>query len=120
MIERIPGLPKNVLGFTARGTVTADDYESVLIPAVESVLARQDKVRFLYHIGKDCSGFEAGAMWDDAKIGLRHLARWERVAVVTDTEWIRAAVKVFGILMPGHVHVFHDGELEQATRWVSE
>ena len=120
MIERIPGLPENVLGFAASGRVTADDYESVLIPAVESVLARREKVRFLYHIGKDCSGFEAGAMWDDAKIGLRHLASWERVAVVTDIEWIRAAVKVFGILMPGHVRVFHDGELDQATGWVSE
>ena len=31
MIERIPGLPENVLGFAAKGTVTADDYESVLI-----------------------------------------------------------------------------------------
>ncbi len=120
MIERIPGLPENVLGFAASGRVTADDYESVLIPAVESVLAHREKVRFLYHIGKGCSGFEAGAMWDDAKVGLRHLASWERVAVVTDIEWIRAAVKVFGILMPGHVRVFHNSELDQAMRWVSE
>ena len=32
MVEKIPGLPDNVLGFTAKGTVTADDYESVIIP----------------------------------------------------------------------------------------
>ncbi len=120
MIERIPGLPENVLGFAASGRVTADDYEAVLIPAVEAVFARREKVRFLYHIRKDCSGFEAGAMWDDAKVGLRHLASWERMAVVTDIEWIRAAVKIFGILMPGHVRVFYDDALEQATRWVSE
>ena len=29
MVERIPDLPANVLGFTATGTVTASDYESV-------------------------------------------------------------------------------------------
>jgi hypothetical protein len=120
MIERMTGLPENVLGFSAKGKVTAEDYESVIIPAVESALAQREKLRFLYHIGKDCSGFEAGAMWDDAKIGLRHLASWERMAVVTDIEWIRAAVKIFGILMPGHVRVFHDGQLGDATRWVGE
>jgi SpoIIAA-like len=120
MIERIPGLPENVLGFDATGKVTADDYETVIIPAVEALFARERKARFLYHIGKGCTGFEAGAMWDDAKIGLRHLASWERMAVVTDTEWIRAAVKAFGILMPGHVRVFHDGQLDEAKRWVAE
>jgi hypothetical protein len=120
MIERIPGLPENVLAFAAKGKVTAEDYESVIIPAVESLLAHQRKARFLYHIGKDCSGFEAGAMWDDAKVGLRHLASWERVAVVTDTGWIRAAVKAFGILMPGHVRVFDEAELDAAKRWISE
>ena len=30
MIEKIADLPGNVLGFTASGKVTADDYESVL------------------------------------------------------------------------------------------
>ena len=53
MVERIPGLPDTVLGFTAKGTVTANDYESVIIPAVEAVFSRQSKVRFLYHLGED-------------------------------------------------------------------
>jgi hypothetical protein len=36
MIVEIPGLPDNVLGFAAKGTVTANDYETVLLPAVEA------------------------------------------------------------------------------------
>ena len=47
MVENIPGLPDSVLGFSARGTVTARDYEAVIIPAVEARFARQQKVRFL-------------------------------------------------------------------------
>ena len=53
MVERIPGLPDNVLGFTAKGTVTANDYESTIIPAVEALFSRQGRVRFLYHLGED-------------------------------------------------------------------
>jgi len=120
MVEQIPNLPGNVLGFTAKGTVTASDYESVIIPAVEALFSRQDKVRFLYHLGEECSGFEAAAMWDDAKLGLKHLAGWERLAVVSDIEWIRVAIKVFGLAIPGHVRVFHNRELAEAKRWVTE
>jgi len=118
MVEQIPNLPDNVLAFTAKGTVTADDYESIIIPAVEKRFSRQGKVRFLYHLGDDFSGFEAAAMWDDAKLGLKHIRGWEKIAVVSDVEWIRAAVKVFGLMMPGHVRVFHDRELANATQWI--
>ncbi len=36
MVQRVPDLPDNVLGFTAKGTVTANDCASVSIPAVEA------------------------------------------------------------------------------------
>ena len=120
MVEQMTGLPDNVLGFTATGTVTADDYESRIIPAVEAMFARDHKVRFLYHLGEGLSGFDAGAMWDDAKLGLKHLAGWERIAVVSDVEWIRTAMRVFALAMPGHVRVFHDRDLAEAVRWIGE
>jgi len=120
MIEKIPGLPDNVLGFTAKGKVTADDYESVIIPAVEELFSRKEKARFLYHLGADFTGFEAAAMWDDTKLGLKHLSGWEKMAVVSDIDWILATVKIFGLVIPGHVRMFHNGELTEATRWICE
>ena len=71
-------------------------------------------------VGEDFSGFEAAALWDDTKLGLKHLGGWERMAVVSDVEWIRAAIKIFGLAIPGHVRVFHDRELGEARRWISE
>jgi len=120
MVEQISDLPINTIGFTAKGTVTAHDYESMIIPAVEALFSRQSKVRFLYHLGEDFTGFEAAAMWDDTKLGLKHLSGWDRMAVVTDVEWIRVAIKIFGIAIPGHVRVFHNAELAEAKRWISE
>ena len=120
MIEPIPGLPANALGFKAKGKVTAKDYEEVLIPAVEALFRSHDKVRFLYQLGADFTGFEAAAAWDDTKLGLKHLTGWERMAVVSDVEWIRVVIKAFGLVLPGHVRVFHDRELAEAVRWISE
>ena len=120
MIEKIPHLPDNVLGFTAKGTVTVNDYESIIIPAVEELFSRVEKVRFLYHLGEDFTGFEAGAMWQDTKLGLKHLQGWEKMAIVSDIEWVWAAVKIFRLVIPGHVRMFHNNELAGATRWVGE
>ncbi len=121
MIEKIPGLPDDVLGFSAKGTVTAKDYEIVIIPAVEAQFARQkNKVRFLYLLGKEFTGFEVAAMWDDAKLGLKHFTGWEKMAVVSDVEWVRMAIEAFGLAMPGRARVFHERELDDAKRWVSE
>ncbi len=120
MVERIPDLPEHVLGFRAKGTVTAADYESVIVPAVEELFSRREKVRCLYHIGEEFARFEAAAMWDDAKLGLKHFRGWERVAVVSDLEWVRVGVKIFAFAMPGQIRVFRNGELAEAARWVSE
>ncbi|MCG6872185.1 MAG: STAS/SEC14 domain-containing protein [Gammaproteobacteria bacterium] len=120
MIEKIESLPENALGFVATGTVTANDYETVLIPAVEAAFSRTDKVRLLYHLGPEFSGFETAAMWDDAKIGLKHIRGWERIAVVSDVEWVRVGVNVFSLAIPGEIRVFHNRELSDATRWIAE
>ncbi|RII30926.1 MAG: hypothetical protein CXR30_03720 [Geobacter sp.] len=120
MIEKIPDLPDNVLGFKAKGTVTERDYETIIIPAVEDLFSRQEKIRFLYHLGEEFTGFEAAAIWDDTKLGMKHLTGWERVAIVSDTEWVRAAIKIFGVVIPGRVRAFHNNEIAEATRWISE
>ena len=120
MIEKMKGLPAHVLGFTAKGKVTAEDYEKVLIPAVEKELKENKKVRFLYHFGEDFEGFEAGAMWEDTKVGLAHFSSWERIAIVTDIEWLRVMMKVFGFVMPGVVRIFGNSEIAEAKRWIAE
>ncbi|HSD10470.1 MAG TPA: STAS/SEC14 domain-containing protein [Candidatus Binatia bacterium] len=120
MVEIIPDVPDNVIAIRARGTVTASDYESVIIPAIESKLARHDKLRILYHLGSDFSGFEARAVWHDAKVGLEHFGAWERLAVVSDVEWVRGVTRLFGVAIPGRVRVYRNAELDSALAWARE
>ena len=119
MMKPIAGLPDDILGFEASGMVSARDYESVLMPAVEAVFSRRGKVRLVYQLGQDFSGFEAGAIWGDARFGFKHLHGWGRVAVVTGVEWVKTAVAVFRRLMPGQVRVFANHELAEARQWIT-
>lgn len=120
MMNLIEGLPDNVLGFEVTGTVTGKDYEDILVPAVERQLAESDKIRLLYHLGGGFEKFDLGAMWEDAKVGLQHLTAWEKIAVVTDVDWVCSSVKVFGFALPAEVRTFSNDGLEEAKDWLSE
>jgi hypothetical protein len=118
MIQVEQGHPSNVVIAEATGNVTGDDYEGVLIPAVQAAAATGDKIRLLYHLGPSFDGYEASAALDDAKMGLRHWTGFERIALVTDHESYRVLAKAFGFVMPGHVRVFASSELDDARSWV--
>jgi hypothetical protein len=120
MLERISDLPEHVLGVTAHGEVSAEDYRNVLVPAVEASLAKQRRVRLLYVLAGDFKGFTAGATWEDAKVGMKHLTAFQRAAVVTNVEKIRGVVKAVGFALPGEVRVYSLEELAAARAWVSE
>ena len=118
MVEKMTGFPEGVVGISAKGEVTHEDYQKVIVPAVEEALKHKPKIRFLYYLGPEYSGFKAGALWDDTKLGLGHAKAWERVALVSDVEWIRKAMQLFGVLIPGELRVFSNSELPAAREWI--
>jgi hypothetical protein len=118
MIEPLPDFPDSVIAFACRGHVTREDYEATLIPAVEAALERHDKLRLYYEIGADFSGIDPAAVWEDFKVGVEHWLRWERIAVVTDVEWIGQTMRVFSFLFPGEMRVFPTADAAQARRWI--
>lgn len=119
-IRLIPDLPPHIVGFEAIGEVTSADYTEVLEPAVTAASEATDgKIDLLYVLGDDFTGYSGSAMWEDGKMGTEYLTKWERIAVVTDTSWVRHSVGLFGHLMPGRIKVFPVAERAAATDWVS-
>jgi SpoIIAA-like len=118
MIENIEGFPDNVVALAAKGQVTKKDYQQVVIPLVDSALKRHARIRLYYEIGSQFSGFDPGAMWEDLKVGVEHLTRWERMALVTDVDWIRHVVNAFRFIMPGQLRVFATAQTAEARAWL--
>ena len=119
MIRLLEGLPENVVGVEASGKVTDEDYERVLIPAVRERIGATGKVRFLYVLGEDFDGWTLGGMWEDAKLGGSEVKSWEKVAIVTDKDWLRHMVKAFAWMLPGEVRVFELSARDDATAWAA-
>jgi len=118
MLHLIENLPDNVLGVSAEGEITGKDYETVLIPAIEEKLKSHSKIKMLYHLDSNFTGFSMNAMMDDAKIGFKHLKAWDKIAMVSDHHSINALIKFFSHLIPSEVRVFKNAELEEAKKWI--
>lgn len=119
MIERLADLPGHVVGFVASGQVTTEDYETVVIPAIESALSAHGNVRILYQLGPAFTGFTSGAMWDDMKLGMSHMKAWDKIAIVTDLDWVAGAMRIFRFALPCPVRVFGNSEFNDAARWIA-
>ena len=76
------------------------------------MMLRGPNTRLDFHI-------EPGAMWEDFKVGMEHLTRWERMAVVTDVDWIKHTMRFFSFMMPGEMKAFPRSEAAQARAWVT-
>ncbi len=115
MIELIEGLPANVIGIAVKGRVTQQECREILTPAIEKSLRWRNKIRLYNELG---SRFP-GAGWDDLDIGFEHAARCERIAIVTDTAWVRLTIKAIRFLIPGKIRVFATDEASAARNWVT-
>lgn len=120
MIEIIKDLPPHVTGFRAMGKVTKDDYEKVVIPAVDNLVKKSGKINFLLLLDTDVSNFSMGAWFDDALIGLKHFTRWHRIAIVSNQDTVKKITNIFGHMIPGKVKGFKIVDLVEAKKWVSE
>ena len=120
MLRIMNDLPENVLGVSAEGKITGKDYETVLIPAIEEKFRTIKNIRMLYQLGSAFTGFEMSAMLDDAKMGMKHLSAWDRIALVSDHETINTFAKFFGHMLSCELRVFKNTELEEAKKWITE
>ena len=99
MIHVLQDLPDNAIGIEAEGKVTKEDYEGTIKPLIDEKQRAHDKVRLLYVLGDEFEGYTPGAIWEDSTLAFKRPGSWERIAVVSDHEWIRKVAVV--VLLDG-------------------
>ena len=122
MIESIPFEDERILGIRMTGKVELEDLLP-LFDRLDGLLARETPLRAYVEI----AGFEGvgiDALLKDLRYGLKHFrslaTRFERVAVVTDKNWIKNLARLESLLLPGtEERVFSEADAVEAMAWVS-
>lgn len=119
MLNVLEGFPDDVLAVSASGKLNADDYRNIMVPQVHRILEAHGSVRMFYQLGPEWDGFTAGAGLQDMILGVEHWTDFERIAIVTDSTWIREAVCLFAPMFSKPMKVFANAEAEIAKDWIA-
>ena len=119
MLKRIPDMPAGTVGFEAIGKVDDDDFERAVEPVLREEIAAGHKIRLLYLLGPGMREYEGDTLAEDMKFASRHPTSYERVAVVSDEDWLRPALRVLSVLVPGQLRAFPVKQLAGATEWLA-
>lgn len=120
MIEQtLTGQP-DLLEFRITAPVTAEDYETTLMPAIDEAIVASERVRMLIVMEAGLGDYTLGAMMDDSRVGLKHWRGFDRVAVATGSKSMARAIRAFAVFIPCPVMVFAENELDDARRWLRE
>ena len=120
MIHYIPNIPSNMVGFKAINAITEQDFDEIVIPKVKELVEKTGKLNYMLVLETSITNFTFGAWFKDALMGIKHLTKWNRAAIVTDVNGIRIFTDIFSVLMPGEFKGFEHKDLEKAIDWVSE
>jgi hypothetical protein len=119
MLRRIPDMPAGTIGFEAVGEVEDDDWEHTVEPVLRASIAEGRKVRLLYLLGAQAREVDFDAMKADTGFRARHASSFDRVAVVSDEDWVRPALRALSFLLPGKAKGFRVSDLENAKAWLA-
>lgn len=115
-------MPEGTLGYRLWGRVTRKDYKAIL-PRLQEAVDRGAEMRFLCQLGPEWEGMTGGAIWEDVKADVKfelfQHAKWHRIAVVSDLEWVRRLMELLGRVAPGEVKLFPLEQLDEAKAWVA-
>lgn len=117
MIQKIDA-PANVAALRAIGEVTGDDFKNVLVPAVTELAAKIEEINFLLLIDTEIKNFTAAAWMEDALLGIKNIGKWNRTAIVTDSQSAISFTKAFSYLVPGEFRGYKKQAYHQALQWV--
>lgn len=118
MIELLDGFGHDVVAIKAHGVLTSDDYDELLVPAIEAKLKDHSTIKLWYEFSDQFEGISVDTLWDDAKLGFFHLTDFSRVVIITDSDWIASMAKVIACMIPCPVKIFPRQELELAQDWL--
>ncbi len=117
MITLVANAPENVAAFRASGSISEEDFKTVVLPNVQAKVNTFGELNYLFYIDTELENFSAGAWFEDALLGLKEMMNWNRVAIVTDEKSVQNFTDIFSVVLPGEFKSFPVEDLENALFW---
>jgi hypothetical protein len=101
MLELMTDGDDDVLAVRARGVLTEEDYQDVLVPHLNRAVEAGGRIRVLFLIDETFRGWNARAAWRNTCLDLRHRRNFDKVAIVGAPTWEQWCAKLADFLITG-------------------
>jgi hypothetical protein len=113
-IKDVPS--SNVVEVRVSGKLTAEEYKE-FVPEFDRGIKKRGKIRLLFEMSQ-LRGWEARAAWEDLKVGLKHFADIERLAMVGEKKWQEIMSHICRPFTAAEVRYFQHSDLATARKWL--
>ncbi|MDF2385289.1 STAS/SEC14 domain-containing protein [Nostoc ellipsosporum NOK] len=117
MISLIANLPPDLLGIIATHEVSREEYEQVVLPAMQKQLSEMGSLNCLAVVDTTPGRFTAGEWWSAAMAALAKMGKWRHIAIVTDSERVNRLLEMFRQAIPAELRGFGPREVNEAIKW---
>ena len=107
-----------VLTIQVSGKLEKADYE-LLVPRFEQLVRQHGKLGLLFDM-TDFHGWDAGAAWEDLKLGIKHFSDIQSIAMVGEKKWQHGMAVFCKPFMNAKVQYFDHADVAEARKWLSE
>lgn len=119
MIHHLDNLPTNIVGFKAIGEITEQDFSETVLPKVKELIEKTGQLNYLLVLETSLNNFTIGVWMKDVMMGIKHITKWKKAAIVSDVGAVRNFTDFFSYLMPGEFRGFEHKDLEKAIEWLA-
>jgi hypothetical protein len=98
------------------GKLVKADYER-FVPELDRLIRQKGKLCLLFEL-TDFHGWEAGALWDEIKLDIKHFADIERLAVVGDKKWEQDMMTFYKPFTKATIRYFDQDNAAEARKWL--
>jgi len=120
MITQINDASINTVAFKASGQIDAVDFERVVVPAVKELVVRTGEINCLLYLDANMGHFSAGDWLENTLAECEASAKWNRVAIVTDSTNTINFTQGLSYIIPGEFQIFEKESYSEALLWVTQ
>ncbi|HET9053076.1 MAG TPA: STAS/SEC14 domain-containing protein, partial [Cyclobacteriaceae bacterium] len=100
------------------GKITKEEFDKIVLPPVAELIQRTDNLNYLLVLDTPLRNFTVDAWMKDALLTLHNLNKWNRVALVSDSENLRLVSHLFNSIPRGECKGFTPDQTDAAIAWV--
>jgi hypothetical protein len=100
------------------GKLAKADYVQ-FVPEFERLIRQHGKLRLLFDMA-GFHGWDAGAAWEDFKVGIAHFADIERLAMVGEKKWQHGMAIFCQPFTRATIRYFDQADAANARTWLGE